>query len=227
MPKDTQKNVIVTAGPTYEPIDEVRRITNFSTGRTGTLLAEGLAGAGFRVVLMRGEGASFRLPAAKSGIGVETFTTRESLKKLLAAHSHAPLRGLLHAAAIGDFEVNALLDKDNQPVEEKKISSGVSELKIHLKPAAKLIRNLRGWFPSALIVGWKYELIGKREQTLTKGWRQLVDCDTDGCVVNGKAYGDGFGFCTPPQEHLHVNTDEELIEHLTGWLRRTPPRVES
>ncbi|HVY71907.1 MAG TPA: phosphopantothenoylcysteine decarboxylase, partial [Verrucomicrobiae bacterium] len=35
--------VIVTCGPSYEPIDEVRRLTNFSTGELGVLLAEELA----------------------------------------------------------------------------------------------------------------------------------------------------------------------------------------
>jgi len=36
-------NCIVTAGPTYEPLDDVRRLTNFSTGRLGTELANFLA----------------------------------------------------------------------------------------------------------------------------------------------------------------------------------------
>ena len=35
-------NCVVTAGPTYEPLDEVRRLTNFSTGRLGTELANTL-----------------------------------------------------------------------------------------------------------------------------------------------------------------------------------------
>ncbi len=41
--------VIVTTGPSYEPIDEVRRITNFSSGELGLLLANTLARAGCEV----------------------------------------------------------------------------------------------------------------------------------------------------------------------------------
>ena len=45
-------NCIVTAGPTYEPLDDVRRLTNFSTGRLGTELANFLAARGHTVILL-------------------------------------------------------------------------------------------------------------------------------------------------------------------------------
>ena len=46
---------IVTAGPTYEPLDQVRRLTNFSTGRLGAGLAEYLVRRGHEVTLLLGE----------------------------------------------------------------------------------------------------------------------------------------------------------------------------
>ena len=52
-------NCIVTAGPTFEPLDEVRRLTNFSTGRLGTELANFLAARGHKVVLLAGETATY------------------------------------------------------------------------------------------------------------------------------------------------------------------------
>ena len=51
-------NCIVTAGPTFEPLDEVRRLTNFSTGRLGMELANFLAARGHKVVLLIGETAT-------------------------------------------------------------------------------------------------------------------------------------------------------------------------
>ena len=45
-------NCIVTAGPTYEPLDDVRRLTNFSTGRLGTELANFLVARGHQVTLL-------------------------------------------------------------------------------------------------------------------------------------------------------------------------------
>ena len=52
-------NCIVTAGPTYEPLDDVRRLTNFSTGRLGTELANYLAARGHNVILLLGEPATY------------------------------------------------------------------------------------------------------------------------------------------------------------------------
>ena len=49
---------IVTAGPTYEPIDQVRRLTNHSTGQLGTGLAKRLADDGHEVTLLRGRSAT-------------------------------------------------------------------------------------------------------------------------------------------------------------------------
>ena len=55
---------LVTAGPTFEPIDQVRRLTNFSTGRLGSELAACLAAAGHQVTLLLGEQATWtNLPA--------------------------------------------------------------------------------------------------------------------------------------------------------------------
>ena len=57
---------IVTAGPTCEPLDDVRRLTNFSTGRLGSRLAAHLASQGHEVVLLRGEAATHSLPVEAS-----------------------------------------------------------------------------------------------------------------------------------------------------------------
>src|ERR1017187_6048830 len=51
---------IVTAGPTYEPLDEVRRLTNFSTGRLGSELVNFLAARGHEATLLIGQQATYR-----------------------------------------------------------------------------------------------------------------------------------------------------------------------
>ena len=56
--------VIVTAGPSYEPIDQVRRLTNFSTGELGLRLADALAQAGCEVWCLRGVSAVYPGPSA-------------------------------------------------------------------------------------------------------------------------------------------------------------------
>ena len=49
----TSKRVIITAGPTSEPIDQVRRLTNHSTGSLGSQLAERCREEGYEVVMLR------------------------------------------------------------------------------------------------------------------------------------------------------------------------------
>ena len=54
--------IVITSGPSYEPLDKVRRLSNFSTGELGTLLAEGFAEAGHSVLCFRGVTSSFAAP---------------------------------------------------------------------------------------------------------------------------------------------------------------------
>ena len=64
--------ILITTGPAYAPIDEVRRITNFSTGELGALLATAAAEAGHQVICARGQGATH--PAPPSPVITESFT---------------------------------------------------------------------------------------------------------------------------------------------------------
>src|SRR5476649_2816565 len=69
--------IVITSGPSYEPIDQVRRLSNFSTGELGTLLAEGFAEAGHRVVCFRGVASTF--PPPLYPVEVIPFTTNDDL----------------------------------------------------------------------------------------------------------------------------------------------------
>src|SRR5436309_8084245 len=64
---------VVTAGPTYESLDGVRRLTNFSTGRLGSELVNFLAERGHEATLLLGQQATFR--GARHAHRVETLTT--------------------------------------------------------------------------------------------------------------------------------------------------------
>src|SRR5580658_4971705 len=72
-------NCIVTAGPTYEPLDDVRRLTNFSTGRLGTELANYLVARGHKVILLIGEMATY--PGERKAQKVEQFSPAADLRE--------------------------------------------------------------------------------------------------------------------------------------------------
>ena len=92
---------IVTAGPTYEPLDEVRRLTNFSTGRLGSELVNFLAARGHDVTLLIGEQATWR--GERHARRVETFTTTANLRDRLQALASQAVGAVFHAAAVSDF----------------------------------------------------------------------------------------------------------------------------
>lgn len=209
--------VILTCGPAYEPVDEVRRITNFSTGELGTLLSERLAAAGARVICLRGAAAThLSLP---SRVDVRTFTTNDDLVTHLKRISReGQVDGVFHTAALCDYRVRRVTTADGRDAAGAKIASRDGSLTITLEPATKVIRSLRGFFPGSRIVGWKYELDGSPADAIAKGSRQIAENATDACVVNGRAYGDGFAFLQPSGDIVHLANKARLCDFLAAWM---------
>jgi len=209
---------LVTCGPAYEPIDDVRRITNQSTGELGTILSEALSVAGFDVLCLRGEMAVH--PAPKNA-RVVAFSTNASLLTVLETLPVQPV-AVFHAAALCDFMVH----KIEGAAGAQKIRSTVPELHLILRPAAKILPRLRSLFPDAVIVGWKYELGGSRQDARARAREQIVTSKTDACVVNGSSYGAGFGFLARESEgSRHLSDKAELCKFLAGWTLETLNRL--
>ena len=188
--------IIITCGPSYEPIDGARRLTNMSTGRLGLTLANALTDAGHEVVCLKGEGATCREPLG--GAQLQSFTTNDDLARQLQELSESfPADAVLHAAALCDFKVARVVTASGDASAAQKISTRAGEVTLVLAPTLKVLPKLRQWFPRAVIVGWKYELAGTREDAFAAAWRQLLECHSNACVLNGAAYGAGFAVCEP------------------------------
>jgi phosphopantothenoylcysteine decarboxylase/phosphopantothenate--cysteine ligase len=113
--------------------------------------------------------------------------------------------------------VKQVCDATGRVLEGKKISSRLGELQVILEAAPKLIGSLREWFPGALLVGWKYELDGTHGDVLQAGLRQIEENHTDACVLNGAAYGRGFGVCEKAGPLTHLGDEEGLF---AWWAAR-------
>jgi phosphopantothenoylcysteine synthetase/decarboxylase len=206
---------IVTCGPSYEPVDAVRRLTNFSTGELGILLANALQAAGLEVICMKGAGATCALPVHASS--VTTFTTNDHLRaKLERTRTSNTVDAVFHAAALSDFRVTRISDADGREISGDKLCSRSGEVTLTLAPATKVIDDLRALFPTALLVAWKYELEGTRDDALAKARRQIAHARTNLCVVNGKAYGPGFGVLDPADGLVHCKSKQDLCAHLAA-----------
>jgi phosphopantothenoylcysteine synthetase/decarboxylase len=182
--------VVITGGPSSEPIDEVRVLTNTSTGELAVNLYDRFIDAGHEVDLFLGEGARYGRAAARY------FDRNETLARMLAgiAGAHG-VNLVLHAAALADFSVTPV-DAAGAPLAAAKISSRAEGVRLLLVPKPKIISELRKFFSNAYLVGWKLEHDGDRATLIEAARQQVCANRLNACVVNGRAYGPGLGFCT-------------------------------
>ncbi len=94
-----------------------------------------------------------------------------------------------------------------------------------LVPTPKIIRELREWFPNAILVGWKYEIDGDRAGVIAKAEQQIAECKTNASVANGSAYGFGFGLVTGVGQHTQFSNTEELFSALIEVARPSTQRL--
>jgi phosphopantothenoylcysteine synthetase/decarboxylase len=199
---------VITGGPASEAIDQVRFITNQSTGELALKLAQRFSAAGDEVELFLGRGAIWRSETARY------FQTNEDLHRLMReVPQRESVDAVLHAAALSDFGVaQTLVPGANS--EAAKISSEAGSIELRLVPKPKLIRDLRDLFAGAYIIGWKFELDGRPMDVVREGVRQIEVNRTNACVLNGSAFGPGFGFCTSLGLVCTLATKDELSD----WL---------
>ena len=210
---------LVTAGPTVEPLDSVRRLTNHSTGTLGTDLANHLACAGHDVLLLRSRTATAAPPL--HAVTTEAFATAGDLLERFQAHATQEPVAIFHAAAVGDFQVGTVFRREADgglvPVHSGKHSTRDGVLLAELRPTPKILAQLRDLYPKAWITGWKYEVDGTRDEVLARARAQLQSCHSDAVVANGPAYGSGYSWMTNHSQS-HLGDSRELYRLLTEKL---------
>ena len=138
------KKVLITGGATREYIDDVRFISNPSSGKTAVALARVASHLGAEVTLVLGEGHVVSPPMACHAI--EVTSANEMASTVLSILSREPHDLFISAAAIADYMPHK---------QEGKISSGKQDLVLELQPTRKVIKEVRENFPNLFIVGFK------------------------------------------------------------------------
>lgn len=152
------KKVLITAGPTWVPIDKVRVISNTSSGTTGVLLAEGLKNAGAKVTLLLGPIGNCQL---SKGISIIRFRFFDELKdSLLKELRKGQYDILIHSAAVSDYKLL-------KPY-AKKVKSNLKRWALNLVPTQKLIGLARKAAPHIFLVPFKFESESKSRSELIK-----------------------------------------------------------
>jgi phosphopantothenoylcysteine decarboxylase/phosphopantothenate--cysteine ligase len=130
--------VLITAGPTHEPIDRVRYIGNRSSGRMGIALAEACAARGWPATLLLGPVAI--PPPQHSHLSVLRFQTAADLQRLL--WEHWPGHDLLlMAAAVADYTVAGVAGAETRAIPQK-IKRAGDRLTLELVPTPDLLASL-------------------------------------------------------------------------------------
>jgi len=167
--------VLITAGPTREPIDSVRFITNASSGQMGLALAEAASQAGCDTTLLLGPvNPQFRTAAAEHA-HVVPFTTvedlRDKLTRLFPRHD-----ALIMAAAVGDFRV--------EQVSERKIRRVNGPVHLTLVPTEDVLAGVAATKrDDQFIVSFAVE-DGSPDESQARARRELAAKNADFVVVN-------------------------------------------
>ncbi len=137
--------ILITGGGTEEPIDTVRSICNFSTGRTASFLAKSLSESGHSVTALMAERAI--KPKESKTLSVKTFKSFQNLSDSIENLCKTEQWDLIiHAAAVSDFSVDTI-EMDGKlfhPGDFSKISSD-SEPVIRLKKNPKIVDSIKNW----------------------------------------------------------------------------------
>jgi len=160
------ETVLITAGPTREPIDPVRYIGNRSSGRMGYALAEAALRRGARVVLVSGPTA-LKPPGAAEVIAVET--AEEMRQAVLSHFGDATI--VIKAAAVADYKP---MQRSAQKIKRR------GALALELEPTPDILAEVASKRGSQIVVGFAAET----ENALENARRKLASKSLDAIVVN-------------------------------------------
>lgn len=182
--------LLVTAGPTREPIDPVRYLTNRSSGKMGYAIADAAAHAGHRVLLISGP-TSIDVPA-----GIDFIPVQTAAEMFAAVAANLPrMDAAVFAAAVADYTPAAPADQ--------KIKKSGETLSLDLVKTRDILGSARGEF------GFTGFLVGFAAETENVEANARLKLAAKGCdliVANDVSRSD-IGFDSHENEALFVFPD--------------------
>lgn len=206
--------ILVTAGDTYENIDDVRRVTHMATGRLGSLIANEFAKKGAEVTYLCGERSDIPNIQMKEIVKITgVMSLKKEMERLLRKTS---FDAVIHSMAVSDYvfrglaleddiidEVIRIVREADTPVENSelrkkikhsinnampercgKISSDLTSIAIFMDRAPKVISSVKKIQPKTILVGFKL-LSHVSEETLLQAARmQMIKSGSDFVFAN-------------------------------------------
>ena len=191
------RTVVISAGPTWEPLDPVRFLSNRSSGKMGYAMAAAASQRGASVTLISGPTA---LPAPPDVTTIQITTAQEMYDEILNRYEGTDV--VVKAAAVSDFR------PDEQAAQKlKKSTAKANTLTLHANPdILHTLGERKGKCHYPLLVGFAAE----SENHIEEGRRKLREKNLDLMVVNDITGTDcGFGVDTNRVTLLDYNDSTE------------------
>ncbi len=195
------ETVLITAGPTQEPLDAVRYLTNRSSGKMGYAIAEEAAARGAKVILVSGP---VSIPAPH--VPIEQVQTAAEMFDAVMKHLDESTI-IIKAAAVADYH------RANAP--QHKVKKTAARMSIELDPTVDILAELGRKKGDRLLIGFAAEtenLIGEARRKL-----ESKNCDM---VVANLVSQSGIGFDSDENEVVLVTRTADPIT-----VRRAPKRA--
>ena len=168
-------HAVVTAGPTREPLDPVRFLTNRSSGKQGYAVAEALVARGAKVTLISGP---TQLPTPAGVVRIDVESAEQMLGMSLAAAAEAQL--FVGAAAVADYRA--------VEVAAEKIKKSGESMTLTLSKNPDILARVRAAQPTLFLVGFAAETEKLAEHARGKLERKGLDLIAANWVGDGKAF---------------------------------------
>ena len=194
------KKILITAGPTYEPIDPVRFIGNRSSGKMGIAISEVLAVFNAEVYLVCGPVDI--LPQHPSIKLYHVETAREMFEK--SVELFEGMDAAILAAAVADYTPEKVSDK-----KIKKDQLQNDDLVIKLIPTKDILSHLgKMKTPAQVLVGFSLETDNELENAIRKIEKKNLDF-----IVLNSLNDEGAGFSTDTNKITIINNKGDMIEY--------------
>ena len=201
------EHVLLTAGPTQEPLDPVRYITNRSSGKMGYALAEAAAARGAHVVLISGP---VHIPPPH---GVDVIHVRTALEMHDAVMENlAPASIVIKAAAVADFHLSKVPDQ--------KVKKTAARISLEMDPTPDILAELGRKKGDRLLIGFAAET-----QNLVQEARRKMESKNCDMVVANLVGGAETGFETDLNEVTLVLRTGETIPLPRASKREVADRI--
>ena len=196
------KRIIVTAGATQEPVDSVRNITNFSTGRLGAAIADSLIDVGFDVCFIHGQHSAMPL---RQCLKISVKTVKQASDAIREQIISKNVKAVIHSMAVSDFHVSAavsfneiyriikassderhaLQTMTSQIDKHDKLSSDQPQMLL-LVPGEKIIDQIKKWRNDneLYVVSFKLLAGSTKQKLFEKAKGQLLRTGSNLVVAN-------------------------------------------